>query len=83
MLATGRAWQRIHLWIVANGLAAHPLNQMFERRDRELQRSLPTVFGDRLAALVGEHAQLGFRVGYAWDAAGPSPRRPVDWVVDT
>lgn len=82
LLQVGRAWQRLHLWIVANGLAAQPLNQMFERRDREVERGLPRDFGERLDGLVGEHAQLGFRVGYAWDEFGPSPRRPVDWVVD-
>ncbi|MFO0633887.1 MAG: hypothetical protein U0168_13645 [Nannocystaceae bacterium] len=83
LLAVGRAWQRIHLWLATHGLAAQPLNQMFERRDRELQRGLPGAFGERLAALAGEHAQLGFRVGYAWDEFGPSPRRPVDWVVQS
>ncbi len=82
LLQVGRAWQRLHLWIVANGLAAQPLNQMLERRDREVQRRSSTDFGERLGGLVGEHAQIGFRVGYAWDEFGPSPRRPVDWVVD-
>lgn len=83
LLQVGRAWQRLHLWMVANGLAAQPLNQVFERRDREVQRGLPSDFGERLGALVGEHGQMGFRVGYAWDEFGASPRRPVDWVVGT
>ena len=65
-----------------NGLAAHPLSQLPERRDRELERGLEPSFGSRLRALVGEHAQLCFRVGYPWDTAGQSPRRPIDWVVD-
>lgn len=83
LLTVGRAWQRIHLWIAAHGLCAQPLNQMFERRDRELARDLAPDFGPKLADLVGEHGQLGFRIGYAWDEFGPSPRRPVDWVVAT
>jgi hypothetical protein len=83
LLQVGRAWQRLQLWMVANGLASQPLSQMFERRDREVQRGLPSDFGERLGALVGEHGQMGFRVGYAWEEFGPSPRRPVDWVVGT
>ncbi len=84
LLTVGRAWQRIHLWLVANGLAAQPLNQMAERRDREVTGGLAPEFGDRLAALVGDGraAQMLFRIGLAWDPPFESPRRPVEWVLE-
>lgn len=83
LLAVGRAWQRIHLWLVQQGWSAQPLNQMPERRDRERTGELAPEFGDRLAAMVGDarHVQMAFRVGLAWDPAFESPRRPIEWVV--
>lgn len=82
-LATGRAYQRLHLWLTANGLAAQPLNQLPECRDREVQLGSPTVFGavlDRWSG--GRHVQMAFRIGYAWDDVAHSPRRAVDDVVE-
>jgi len=81
----GRAFQRIHLWCTSQGLALQPLNQMAERRDREVQRGLAPEFGDRLASLFpgGRPVQMLFRLGYAFDAsAAHSPRRPVEWVAE-
>lgn len=82
-LAVGRAFQRIHLFLTNEGLALQPLNQMAERQDRELELGLEPEFGDRLAALLGDgrQAQMLFRIGYAWDEAKKSPRRPYAWVV--
>ena len=80
LLQVGRAWQRLHLWLSDQGAAAQPLNQMAERRDREVQLGLERDFEGRLARLADGHAQMLFRVGYAWDDAFASPRRPVDWV---
>jgi len=79
LLAVGRAWQRLHLWLTAQGAAAQPLNQMAERRDRERERGLTQEFGGRLDRLTDGHAQMLFRVGYAWDEPFASPRRPVEW----
>lgn len=82
-LEVGRAFQRIHLFAAQEGLALQPLNQQAERQDRELQLGLPTDFGARLARWVGagRRAQMLFRVGYAWDEAKRSPRRPAEWVL--
>ena len=80
LLAVGRAWQRLHLWLTEQGAAAQPLNQMAERRDRERTLGLPQAFGGRLDRLADGHAQMLFRVGYAWDEPFASPRRPVAWV---
>jgi hypothetical protein len=77
LLATGRVYQRLHLAATARGLAMQPLNQAAERRDRELERGLPVVFGAQLASLVGgpRHAQMLFRIGHPTADAHHSPRR--------
>ena len=82
-LDAGRFHQRLHLWLIANGLDAQPVNQMAERRDRESQLQLSPDFGTRLAAYVptGWHAQMLVRVGYGFDVGGKAPRRPVEWVL--
>lgn len=77
----GRLWQRIHLWAAGQGLAVHPLNQVNERQDRESQLGLDPYFGHALQQLVGEGEHVFmFRIGYARDAALPSPRRPIEEV---
>jgi nitroreductase len=77
LLSTGRVYQRLHLAATARGLAMQPLNQAAERRDRELERGLPVVFGAQLASLVGgpRHAQMLFRIGHPTADAHHSPRR--------
>lgn len=80
-LQVGRVFQRIHLWTTQNGLALQPLNQMAERRDREMELGLPNTFTDALNELSGPGAQMLFRVGFALDDAPKSARRPVDWVI--
>lgn len=81
----GFAWQRLHLWMQSVGLSAQPLNQMAERRDRERTAGLEPRFGAQLEEFTGPdlNAQLLFRLGYAWDDPLRSPRRPVDWVVES
>ena len=83
-LNVGRAYQRLHLWAVSQGLAAQPLNQMAELQDREESKGLPPKFANVLGALLGasdRRAQMLFRIGYPWDEALKSPRRPIDWVL--
>jgi hypothetical protein len=83
-LVCGRDWQRIHLWISTQELAVQPLNQMCERADRERQLGLQPVFGDRVAALIGDagwHGIMPFRIGYALKAATSSPRRTLASVI--
>jgi TAT (twin-arginine translocation) pathway signal sequence./Nitroreductase family. len=84
LMQAGRLWQRMHLWAVAKGLAAHPLNQPHERRDRELQLSIEPAFGRELARLVnmpGYEGVFTFRLGYPTSPALPSPRRSAEEVV--
>lgn len=82
-VAAGRAYQRIALRLESMGLSAHPLSQLAEMRDREIQLDAPREFGRRLDELTpeGRHAQQLFRLGYAWEQPDPAPRRPVSWVV--
>lgn len=83
-LGVGRVYQRLHLWLVSQGLAAQPLNQMAEMRDREETKGLPPKFAKLLNDLLGasnRHAQMLFRIGQPQDAALKSPRRPVPWVL--
>jgi hypothetical protein len=80
----GRAWQRIHLWATARGIAVQPLNQPIERVDRERQLGLEPESARRLAGFTGDPARLptfAFRAGYAQLPARASPRRPVEWVL--
>ena len=82
-LRVGRIYQRLHLWATAQGLAMQPLNQLAERQDREESKALEPRFTRVLAELVGEdrRAQMLFRIGYPWDEAFASPRRPLAWVL--
>lgn len=80
----GQFWQRVHLKATAMGLAAHPLNQMPERADRERQLGIEPRFGKALQELIGDaglHALMPFRIGYPTVAAEPSPRRDVQSVL--
>jgi hypothetical protein len=82
-LRVGRIYQRMHLAATLEGLAMQPLNQLAERQDREEERGLPARFGANLESVVGRgrRAQMIFRIGYAWDDAPKSPRRPLEWVL--
>lgn len=82
-LRAGRIYQRMHLAATLEGLAMQPLNQLAERQDREEERGLPARFGGYLESVVGRgrRAQMIFRIGYAWDDAAKSPRRPLEWVL--
>jgi hypothetical protein len=83
-LRVGRVYQRIHLWAVSQGLATQPLNQMAELQDREETQGRAPRFATVLNTLMGaadRRAQMLFRIGYPWDVALKSPRRPVEWVL--
>ncbi len=77
-LATGRAWQRMHLSATIDGLALQPLCQVPERIDREASAGLSTDITRAMAVLLpsGTHAIMTFRIGYPTATALPSPRRP-------
>src|SRR5262245_31742353 len=83
-IAAGRAWQRLHLALTAQGLAAQPLNQPVEMIDRHQMLGRRDEFGPALTALtaaVGWQPTFVFRVGYATREAPRSPRRPLSEVV--
>jgi len=85
-IAAGRAWQRLHLAIVAAGLAAQPLNQPVERADRDTALGRPDTFGPELAKFSAEpgwQATFVFRLGVPERLAPPSPRRALNDVVRT
>jgi hypothetical protein len=85
-MRAGRIWQRMHLWIAANGFAAQPMNQVQERADRETQLGLEPEYGDALEELIGDpgwRALFTFRAGHPTRPAPPSPRRPVPQVLTT
>ncbi len=80
----GRAWQRMHLWATAHGIAMQPLSQVTERADREASLGLPPTFGSALRQAVqrpNQEALMLFRLGYPARAAYASPRRPVEDVL--
>jgi hypothetical protein len=83
-LRVGRLYQRLHLWATGQGLAMQPLNQLAERQDREETAALAPRFAPVLDELMGDRgrrAQMLFRIGYPWDDALASPRRPLEWVL--
>jgi nitroreductase len=83
-LRAGQLWQRLHLRATAMGLAAHPLNQLPERADRERQLGIEPRFGNVLKEFAGD-AKLGvlmpFRIGHPLKPARPSPRRDLKSVL--
>ncbi len=83
-IQAGKLFQRLHLWATAEGMAMQPLNQMVERRDRELSVGLAPEIGSALDALMPEpgwQALMPFRIGYPAEPALKSPRRPAAEVV--
>jgi nitroreductase len=83
-IVAGRAWQRLHLAVTAQGLAAQPLNQPVEMVDRNQMLGRSDEFGPALAAFThapGWEPTFVFRLGYAERGAPRSPRRPLEDVV--
>ena len=79
-IAAGRAWQRLHLALTAQGLAAQPLNQPVEMIDRHQMLGRADEFGPTLTTLAspaGWQPTFVFRLGYATREAPRSPRRPL------
>jgi hypothetical protein len=82
-LRAGQAWQRLHLWATANGLAMQPLNQPVEWIDRQRGLGREPAMASTLGKLIGHGSQptFAFRLGYAMREAQPSPRRSVEQVL--
>ncbi|VBB06490.1 twin-arginine translocation pathway signal sequence bacterial/archaeal [Lucifera butyrica] len=84
IVKAGQLWQRIHLWATVQGLGMQIINQLSERRDRELALGLPHRFGDTLREILKVpqwHSVIQFRMGYPTIEALPSPRRPIKDVI--
>ena len=84
VVKAGQLWQRLHLWATAKGLGMQIMNQLSERRDRELSLNLTPRFGDKLREILktsDAHSIIQFRIGYPTLEALPSPRRTVSDVV--
>ena len=81
-IAAGRLWQRVHLALTAEGLAAHPLNQLPELVDRDRDLGQDRGWRDTLQAIAGgsQQATFAFRFGYPTREVPHSARRPVQWV---
>ena len=83
-MRAGRAWQRMHLFATANGIAMQPINQPVELVDRERQLSKEPWMERALATLTGDASwkpTFAFRMGYPTREVPPSPRRSVEAVV--
>jgi hypothetical protein len=82
-LLAGRLLQRIHLFATTKGLAPQPLNQIFERADREVDGGLEATFGSAVDELTpkGWRGVTAFRTGYPTAAPALSPRRPIEAVL--
>lgn len=87
VVKAGQLYERLHLWATAKGLGMQVMNQLSERRDRELSLNLTPTFGDKLHEILGTselHSIIQFRIGYPTIQALSSPRRPVkDVLVST
>jgi hypothetical protein len=83
-LQVGRAYQRLHLWATANGLAMQPLNQVTERIARDRSQGRTSPLEAPLAGLTpsGRTALFTFRIGRPTAEAGLSPRRLLADVVE-
>ncbi|HBI03190.1 MAG TPA: hypothetical protein DDY49_04060 [Paenibacillaceae bacterium] len=84
VVQAGQLWQRIHLFGTTKGLGMHILNQLSERRDRELSQGIEPVFGKKLHEILGDskwNSVIQFRLGYPTAEPHHSPRRPVSEVL--
>ncbi len=83
-LLAGARWQRTHLALTAEGLAAHPMNQLVEVVDRDKQLNRPSPTATLLAELSGDalwRPTFAFRTGYATRIVPRSARRSLVAVV--
>jgi hypothetical protein len=82
-VAVGRLWQRLHLAITADGLAAHPQNQLPEMADRDRQLARAPEWAAKLASIAPgpELATFVFRFGRPLSEVPQSPRRAIDDVI--
>jgi hypothetical protein len=79
-IQAGRAYMRVDLAAAAAGLAIHPVSQLLQEYPEmaELHARFRAATGTVAPATV----QMLFRLGHA-ERPGPSPRRPVDAIIES
>lgn len=84
-LKAGGLYQRLSLHATREGLAAHPLNQTVELRDRDLVLRRAPTYARALEEFTGTgwEALMPFRMGVPTRPGRPSPRRDVRTVLLT
>lgn len=84
-LVAGRLFQRALLFAASRGLAAQPLNQIFERVDREATDKLVPTFASALTDITppGWQAVTAFRIGHPTAPPRLAPRRLAEEVILT
>jgi hypothetical protein len=82
LVSAGRLWQRLHLSGTTRSLAMHPMNQVTEWIDRQLDLDEPPVHEEQLRELTSNRNRtvFTFRIGYPTEKAKESPRRSVEMV---
>ena len=82
-VAAGKMWQRLHLALTNEGLAAQPMNQLPEMVDRDRALGQSNGWFDRTARLAGQggYATFAFRFGVPLRDVPKSARRPTEWVL--
>lgn len=73
----GRALQRLHLALVAEGWAMQHLNQAVEMAERDAATGAADRFDGPLTQLAGGQVIAALRIGRPSGRAVPSPRRPL------
>lgn len=84
IIKAGQLWQSLHLLGTAKGMGMQIMNQLSERRDRELSLGAQPVFGNKLVEILGDskwNSVVQFRLGYPTLQPLHSPRRPVSEVL--
>eukprot|EP01083_Nonionella_stella_P209007 758038_1 len=94
-MLVGRLWEKIHLFATISGVDMQPLNQIFERMDREYSKDGQGEFIERTHALLSDvfgfdsddnnldQCVFAFRAGFAISDIGNSvsARRSIDEVI--
>jgi hypothetical protein len=81
-VAAGRLWQRLHLAMTLEGLAAQPMNQLPELVDRDRQLGRDRGWQALLRSISGGEGAVtfAFRFGRPLRQVPHSARRPLEWV---
>jgi hypothetical protein len=82
-IRAGRLFQRAHLFATAHALSVQPLNQIFERADRERSAGLSPTFSHAVNAIAPDawQAVTAFRIGYPTTVTRLAPRRLAEEVI--